>query len=110
MRNLNTNRAYRDFRRKRAELRQRNAKLSGIVLAETLTRYSEKGQAYVDTLKAIIKKNELYIADDAYLRDEQTVLMVSAEDPDDKISDHQQSWGYEDGPSKGPGPCSAGGR
>jgi hypothetical protein len=30
--------------------------------------------------------------------------------PDQKISDHQQSWGYEDGPSKGPGPCSAGGR
>ena len=27
-----------------------------------------------------------------------------------QISDHQQSWGYEDGPSKGPGPHSAGGR
>ncbi len=27
-----------------------------------------------------------------------------------KISDHQQSWGYEEGPWKGPGPCSAGGR
>ena len=29
---------------------------------------------------------------------------------EEKISDHQQSWGYEDGPSKGPGPRSAGGR
>jgi hypothetical protein len=29
---------------------------------------------------------------------------------DDSISDHQQSWGYEAGPSKGPGPRSAGGR
>jgi secondary thiamine-phosphate synthase enzyme len=27
-----------------------------------------------------------------------------------RISDHQQSWGYEAGPSKGPGPRSAGGR
>ena len=27
-----------------------------------------------------------------------------------QISDHQQSWGYEKGPSKGPGPRSAGGR
>jgi hypothetical protein len=27
-----------------------------------------------------------------------------------KISDHQQSWGYEEGPWKGPGPRSAGGR
>ena len=26
------------------------------------------------------------------------------------ISDHQQSWGYEEGPSKGSGPCSAGDR
>ncbi len=24
--------------------------------------------------------------------------------PDSEISDHQQSWGYEDGPWKGPGP------
>ena len=24
--------------------------------------------------------------------------------PDLSISDHQQSWGYEDGPLKGPGP------
>jgi hypothetical protein len=23
---------------------------------------------------------------------------------DNEISDHQQSWGYEDGPWKGPGP------
>ena len=84
MRNLNTNRAYEDLRRKRAELRQRNKKLTGIVLAETLTKYSEKGQAYVDTLKSIIRKNELGIADDAYLRDEQTVLIVSAEDEADK--------------------------
>ena len=27
-----------------------------------------------------------------------------------EISDHQQSWGFEAGPSKGPGPRSAGGR
>jgi hypothetical protein len=25
-------------------------------------------------------------------------------DPNTEISDHQQSWGYEDGPWKGPGP------
>ena len=71
MRNLNTNRAYEDLRSKRVELRQRNEKPTGFDLAETLTRYSEKGQAYVDTLKSIIKKNELDIADNARLRDEQ---------------------------------------
>ena len=84
MRNLNTNRAYDDFRRRRAELRQSNTKLTGIVLADTLTRYSEKGQAYVDTHKSIIRKNELGIADDAHLRDEPTVLIVGAEDEEDK--------------------------
>jgi len=26
------------------------------------------------------------------------------------ISDHQQSWGHDEGPSKGPGPRSAAGR
>ena len=29
----------------------------------------------------------------------------SAKNPISKISDHQQSWGYEDGPLKGPGPA-----
>lgn len=84
MRNLNTHRVYEDLRLKRAELRQRNVKITGIVLAETLTKYSEKGQAYIDTLKSIIKKNELGIADDARLRDEQTILIVGAEDEEDK--------------------------
>ncbi len=84
MLNLNTHRAYEDLRRKRAELRRRGEKLSGIVLAETLVKYSEKGQTYVDTLKSIITKNELDLADDAHLRNEPTVLIVGAEDMADK--------------------------
>jgi hypothetical protein len=35
---------------------------------------------------------------------------VKMETKYEQISDHQQSWGYEAGPSKGPGPRSAGGR
>jgi hypothetical protein len=37
-------------------------------------------------------------------------LVKLAEDFVFEISDHQQSWGYEEGPSKGPEPCSAGDR
>ncbi len=41
-------------------------------------------KAYIDTLKSIIKKKELGIADDARLRDEQTILIVGAEDEEEE--------------------------
>jgi len=85
MLNLNTQRAYADLRRVRAELSGRGEKLTGLALAETLTKYSERGQAYVKTLKGIIKTNGLDIADNARLRDERTVLLVEAEHPRDKV-------------------------
>ena len=66
--NLNTQRAYRDLRLKRADLRRQSLRISGTVLAETLLNYSERGQAYVDDLKALIRENRLDDADDAYLR------------------------------------------
>jgi uncharacterized FlgJ-related protein len=84
MQNLNTHRAYEDLRRKRAELRRRGEELTGLVLAETLSKYSEKGQAYVKTLKSIIKVNALDVADNARLRDEPMALIVSAESEEDK--------------------------
>jgi len=47
--------SVRDFglRLKRADLRRRGLRISGTVLAETLLNYSERGQAYVDDLKAL---------------------------------------------------------
>jgi uncharacterized FlgJ-related protein len=65
--NLNTERSYHDLRLKRADLRRQNSRISGTVLAETLLHYSERGQAYVDDLKALIRNNRLDAADDAYL-------------------------------------------
>ena len=41
--NLNTEPAYRDLRRKRADLRRKSLHISGTVLAETLGNYSERG-------------------------------------------------------------------
>jgi len=76
--NLNTESAYRDLRLKRADLRQQSLRISGTVLAETLLNYSERGQAYVDEIKALIRENRLDDADDAYLRHIAVIHIVPA--------------------------------
>jgi len=81
--NLNTARAYRDLRLKRADLRRQNLRISGTVLAETLVNYSERGQAYVDDLKALMRENRLDDADDASLR-HMTVIHIVPAGPEPK--------------------------
>jgi Bax protein len=76
--NLNTEHAYGDLRLRRAELRRRKVSISGSVLAETLVHYSERGQAYVDDLEALIRKNRLDQTDDAYLRQMAVIQIVPA--------------------------------
>ncbi len=76
MKTLNIGRTYKDLRAKRAALREQGKKLTGLELAGTLTKYSERGHKYVNTLRGIMKTNELFIADDAVLRDEKSVLVV----------------------------------
>lgn len=78
--NLNTGDAYRDFRLKRSELRRQNLRISGNVLAETLIHYSERGQAYVDDVKTLIRQNQLDPVDDAYLSDMAVIHIVEADD------------------------------
>ncbi len=82
--NLNTQDAYHDLRLKRADLRRRNLRISGSVLADTLLRYSERGQAYVDDLKGIMRQNRLDDADDAYLKDMAVIHLVAADGSDGK--------------------------
>jgi uncharacterized FlgJ-related protein len=76
--NLNSHDAYRDLRLKRADLRRHNLRISGVVLVDTLIRYSERGQAYVDDIKKIIQQNRLDAADDAYLKDMAVIHIVQA--------------------------------
>lgn len=76
MHNLNTHHAYAELRRKRAELRATAQPLSGHVLAETLTRYSERGADYVKSLHAIMRVNRLAPTDEAYLTDGPTIYLV----------------------------------
>ncbi len=66
-RNLNTHRAYRKLRTMRHRLRQKGEAISGTQLVETLTRYSERGKAYVKGLRAIIAVNKLKHLDGAKL-------------------------------------------
>jgi Bax protein len=66
-RNLNTHHAYADFRAARAAARANGAAPSGDSLAETLVRYSERGEAYVSSLRAIIRMNRLEGFDKARL-------------------------------------------
>ena len=65
--NLNTHRAYREFRELRAKLRKIGAPLEGIVLVDKLHRYSERGIAYVREIRGLIKFNKLDFLDNARL-------------------------------------------
>lgn len=78
--NLSSHPAYEDFRRLRAELKAAGKPLNSLALADGLIRYSERGQEYVDTLKGMIRVNNLDIADGATFRDEPMRFVVGTED------------------------------
>ncbi|MCL1146858.1 glucosaminidase domain-containing protein [Shewanella marinintestina] len=58
MHNLNTTLAYQELRILRRALAQKN-QLTGYELVQALTHYSTRGQAYVDNLRALIKRHSL---------------------------------------------------
>jgi uncharacterized FlgJ-related protein len=76
MLNLNTHNAYESLRSKRAELRKKDQKITGALLAETLTKYSERGEEYVKGLKSLMDNNRLSPADDAYLSSDPPIYLV----------------------------------
>lgn len=80
MQNLNTHQNYETLRARRNELRRAGTKVTGWELAKTLTKYSERGQEYVDSLHALMKTNMLKQTDDAYLGDGPTILLIPVGD------------------------------
>ncbi len=68
-RNLNGHRAYRGLRAMRAAMRKAGAPIDGAALTRTLARYSERGPAYVASIRSIIAANKLRPLDDARLHD-----------------------------------------
>lgn len=75
MHNLNTHRAYQDLRQLREQSRQEQKPLSGKTLASGLMKYSERGDAYVNELRALIRVNRLWEVDKAYLRDGKAIVL-----------------------------------
>lgn len=67
---LNSHWAYGGFRRARAAMRKEDAPLDGSDLAGHLIRYSERGEAYVKTIRVIISVNKLGRLDAARLASE----------------------------------------
>ena len=70
MHNLNYHRAYGEFRAARKWLRGHAKPMDGHTLAGELIRYSERGAAYVETIRHIIRANKLSPLDDAQLHDD----------------------------------------
>lgn len=75
--NLNTHWAYTQFRERRKPMLEANENLDGWVLAETLTRYSERGEAYVESLHAIMRVNRLRPLDTAQLVNRETMIELA---------------------------------
>ncbi|MGE4279281.1 MAG: glucosaminidase domain-containing protein [Magnetospirillum sp.] len=65
--NLNSHRAYENLRRLRAQIRARGLFPDGHSLAGALGAYSERGPAYVDGIRALIRHNGLLRFDHAKL-------------------------------------------
>lgn len=65
--NLNTNRAYREFRDLRADLRHKGKRLDGRALVGKLHRYSERGVDYVNEIRSLISFNKLNRLDGVHL-------------------------------------------
>lgn len=57
--NLNTHRAYREYRTLRGDLRNQGKPLDGRLLAGELLRYSELGVEYVNSIRSMISHNKL---------------------------------------------------
>jgi len=64
---LNTHPAYAGLRRARQRAHANGRPLDGHQLAESLAAYSERGQAYVGTIRSLIRRNDLVAFDHARL-------------------------------------------
>ena len=55
--NLNTHKSYKSFRDKRLKLRERNKKISGLELTETLKNYAQTGSEYTKIFYRVLDYN-----------------------------------------------------
>ena len=72
--NLNTHKAYGNFRLLRQEIRQSGLQIRGRQLINTLGSYSERGTDYLKGIRAIIGVNKLGPLDDAKLSESRIIV------------------------------------
>lgn len=77
-RNLNTHRAYREFRVARSRMRAKQGEIDSWGLAGTLHRYSERGDDYVQSLRSIMRGNSLESFDAARLNARSVATIVAS--------------------------------
>ncbi|PKH02656.1 glucosaminidase [Psychromonas sp. MB-3u-54] len=77
MLNINSNSSYQKLRVLRSELRADDQAATGIKLAGTLDKYSERGQEYIEGLRAMIRYNKLEQVDQAYLSDNKLIHLIT---------------------------------
>ncbi|WP_022942409.1 glucosaminidase domain-containing protein [Psychromonas hadalis] len=77
MLNINRASAYSALRTLRAQQRSKNKSSSGVLLAGTLIKYSERGEAYIKGLRALMAYNHLDQADTAYLSTKPAIHIVT---------------------------------
>ena len=65
LRNLNTHLSYRNLRKARTELRNKNKPLDSLILSKHLDKYAETGSQYIEVLQKIIEQNNLKDFDEA---------------------------------------------
>ena len=67
LRNLNTHSSYKNLRKARTKLRNRDKSLDSLILSKHLDKYAETGNEYVEVLQKIIIQNNLKDFDEARL-------------------------------------------
>lgn len=77
MLNINRSSAYTALRALRAQQRSKNKYPSGALLATTLIKYSERGEAYIKGLRSLMAYNHLQQADSAYLSTKPAIHIIT---------------------------------
>lgn len=75
--NLNTTNAYQKLRDLRAKLHIEKQPVTGLELINRLDKYSERGVAYTDGLRSMIKYNKLQETEQAYLANNKLIHILN---------------------------------
>lgn len=86
--NLNTHRAYTQFRQMRASLRAQDKPVDSMMLVNALGAYSERGEDYVRTIRSLIRVNSLSDFDRAVLSDDQMEEVMGPRTRAEMARDH----------------------